>query len=137
MLREETYADLIWDSGRAIRGLVVVWSGQDDREEFQAWLFSVRRAIPRFYELPPGMEALANGAPWRGLFIAGWPDRLKGGGQGPVTLIFRGIECRAMALQGRATTRPSVTAWGPIERDEGSIEYQLLGLPTGVNPCTV
>lgn len=133
MLREETYAELRWDDGRAIRGLVVVWSGQDDREEFQAWLFSVRRAIPRFYELSPGMEALANGAPWRGLFIARWPDRFKGGTHGPVTLLFRGAECRAMLLEGRATSRPAVTA----ESDEGSIEYQLLGLPTGVNPCTV
>ncbi|MSQ31441.1 MAG: hypothetical protein EXR64_05390 [Dehalococcoidia bacterium] len=133
MLREETFAELLWDDGRAISGLIVVWSGEDDREEFQAWLLSVRRAIPRFYELPPGMEALANGAPWRGLFIAPWSERLKGGGQGPVTLLFRGFECRAISLQGRATTRPFVTA----ASDEGSIEYQLLGLPTGVNPCTV
>ncbi len=133
MLREETYAELRWDSGRVIHGLVVVWAGVEDREEFQAWLFSVRHAIPRFYEMPPGLEALANGAPWRGLFIAGGADRFDGGGQGPVTLLFRGKHCRAMTLLGRATSRPPVT----VEHDDGSTEYQLLGLPTGINPCTI
>ncbi len=133
MLREETYAELWWDSGPAVKGLVVVWSGEEDREAFHAWLFSVRGAIPRFYELPPGMEALANGAPWRGLFIAGGPDRYDGGRQGPATLLFRGAECRAIALSARATTRPPIT----VDNDQGSAEYQLLGLPTGINPCDV
>ncbi len=134
MLREETYAELWWETGPAIKGLVVVWSGEEDREAFQAWLFSVRHAIPRFYEMPPGLEAMANGAPWRGLFIAGGPDRLNGGRpQGPVTLFFRGRECEAIALQGRMTTRPPVT----LEHDVGSVEYQLLGLPSGLNPCAI
>ena len=133
MLREETYAELSWDNGRTIKGLVVVWSPEDDADDFKAWLFSVRRSIPRFYQMPAGLEALANGAPWRGLFIAGGPDRLQGGGQGPVTLYFRDHKCRAMALQGRATTRPPLTD----DHDQGSVEYQLLGLPTGLNPCTI
>ncbi|MFA7249593.1 MAG: hypothetical protein WC273_08170 [Dehalococcoidia bacterium] len=138
MLREETYAELIWDSGRSVRGLVVVWSDIEERDEFQAWIFSVRHAQPHDYQLPPGLEALAHEAPWRGLFIASGPGRFRGGTQGPVTLMFRGRPCRAMALLGRTSTHPSMTAdAADAVPNEGTVEYQLLGLPSGLDPRTV